>query len=407
MAGTVYRQFRFLRIVFYTLALLVFLSAGTHAASGAEGYTVEKVEVDVTAKNAVKAREKALDEAQVKAYEILAERFLSPEEFKNFKAPDAMTVSTLVQDFEVTNEQLSSTRYKGIFTIRFRPNAVKSYMGAQGRSSFTGEIPKPVLVLPFYQEGTRTMLWTETNPWMNAWRNLPSDKSMMQPTVLPLGDAQDMAQVGDLDGLDYDPVRVQELAARYNADEVAIALLTIESTAAQPRATINLYTNGFEGPRFVQKMSVDAQAGETPDALYTRAAQKLKAALRQNWKANAAYVPPSAQSSPTTPQTAPQSPPPVAYTRPALGPSQSFVASARFASAQDWVRLKNTLDRLYGMQAVMVRGLKPREAILDLRYAGNAATLQAALQTAGIMMRAMPGGTLELYMTPAQPVYRN
>ncbi len=412
MTLAVYKQSSQVRTALYALIAAFFLVFAPICAIAEvdSTYTVEGVEVDVTAKNAVLAREKAMMEAQVKAYEMLAERFMTPEEFKVFKAPDADTVSMLVQDLEVTNEQLSTTRYKGVFTIRFRPNALKSQMASQGKD-ISGGIPKPVMVLPIFEQSGNSVLWMETNPWMRAWRNLPTDRSMMQPTVVPLGDAADIAQIGDREGLQYDPMKVQELANRYNAEDVAILLASsVPTPTSQGRVTINIYSNGFEGPVFVQKVIVDQMAGETDDAVYARAAEKVKLLLRENWKANAAYNPPVTAPDVHT-QSPPVSrplPPPVGHTRPALGASQTYVAQARFASVQDWVRMKSTLDRIYGMQAVMVKGLKPREALLDLRFAGNVTSLQLALQNAGITMRAgYNGGPIELYYgAGAQPIYR-
>ena len=405
MTAKIYNQSALARTVFYALFLVLALCHPARAAVD-PAYTVEEVEVDVTAKNAVLAREKALEEAQVKAYTTLAERFLPPEEFAVFKAPDAQTVSLLVQDFEVTNEQLSTTRYKGTYTIRFRPTAFKSQIGAATGTAIPATLPKPVLVLPMKEESGAVALWSDNNPWMRAWRNLPSDRSMMQPTVLPLGDADDLARLGDNDGLRYDPVKVQDLATKYNADDVAVLLASASATPdGRSQLIVNMYSNGFEGPRFVQKVTFDRLPAETDEALYTRAATRLKFMLRENWKANAAYIPPAAP--PTTPAPAPQGgtapmqvapSAPVPYTRPALGPAQVFAARAIFASAQEWVRMKNTLDKAYGMQSVMIRALKPREAYLELRFAGNAAALQSALQPSGIMMRAgYNGAPIELY----------
>lgn len=420
MAAPIYKQFAYARTAFYLLVLA--LSLGFSGVSRAEtnpAYTVEGVEVDVTAENAVKAREKALDEAQVKAYRMLAERFLSPEEMAAFKDPDPITVSTLVQDFEVVKEQLSTKRYKGTYTIRFRPNAMRASMASKG-VTYSDVPKKPVLVLPFYEEAGSTVLWSDANPWMRAWKMLPQDKSMMQPTVVPLGDSEDIAQVGDADGLDYDTMGVQELASRYNADDVAVVVASTEPTqTVEGRLGINIYTNGFEGPTFVQKIVVDQQPGETPEALYARAAAKVKSVLRGNWKANAAYVqtPAQPQTTTTVTQTTYGHPPvyapqtgaaPIPYTRPVLGPSTVYNAHARFSSVQDWVRIKSTLDRTYGVQAVVIKALKPREALVDIRFAGNVSALQTALQNGGITLRAGNGGApLELYMGPArQPVYR-
>lgn len=423
MAAPVYKQSASIRTAFYVLITALFLLISPVMAAD-PAYTVEGVEVDVTAKNAVMAREEALVEAQVKAYQILAERFLSPEELSRVQAPDANAVFDMVQDFEVTNEQLSATRYKGTYTIRFRPTVFQNKMAAQGKD-VSGGIPKPVLVLPVYESAGATSLWIETNPWMAAWRELPTDRSMMQPTVVPLGDAQDMAYLGDSDGLRYDPMNAQQLASKYGAEDVAILLASTAPTAtAQGQLIVNIYNNGFEGPRFVQKVTFDQLPGETDAALMSRAATRVKFMLRENWKANAAYFPQAAPANPARqplrPSAAPISPygapvvpaqpsVPVPYTRPALGATQTYLASARFSSAQEWVRMKNILDKTYGMQSVMVRGLKPREAVLELRYAGNATALQTSLQNAGIGMRVVQSGgvPMELYFnTPSQPAYR-
>lgn len=406
MARPIYKQSALARTVFYVAVAAFFMvfSPSSRAETN-PAYTVEGVEVDVVAENAVKAREKAVDEAQVKAYKMLAERLLGEEAMKTFVVPDAMAVSTLVQDFEVTKEQLSKKRYKGTYTVRFRPNAMKTSMATKG-ISYSDEPKKPVLVLPFYQVGGQTVLWSDTNPWMEAWRKFSS----VTNAVLPLGDANDMAQVSDTDGLQYDPVQVQDLASRYGADDIAIVLASPEPNSTQGRLVVNIYNNGFEGPQFVQKVEIEQQEGEDEATMFQRAAGKVRAILGDNWKANAAYTPTTTTTVTTTTtygQPQAQQTAPIPYTRTALGPSRQYPARARFTSVQDWVRMKNTLDRLYGMQAVMIKSLKSREALLDIRYAGDATALQIALQNAGIMMRGAPDGTIELYSNAGvTPVYR-
>lgn len=412
MAAFIYKQCICLRTVFCLAFLTVFwaLPAAAQTVENAE-YTVEGVQVDVSAKNAVMAREKALAEAQVKAFEKLAERLLPSDRFATFTPPDADTVSLLVQDFEVTNEQLSATRYKGTFTVRFRPSAVQAQW-AQGNmpqqpaastpAGQTAGIPKPYLVLPFYQTVYGSQLWGEANPWMRAWRHMRTDRSMMQPTVVPVGDAYDMSKVLDTQPLTYDPVRVQELAARYSADDVMVLLAAKEGR----RLNINIYRHAFEGPRFVQKIVVDQLPSETDEALFMRAAMQVKAVLRQQWEnaqRNATLAPPQ-QGRPQQPhyrqqQTIRQQTPPVPYTQRARGPATTYNTHAKFASVQDWVRIKNALDRVPGMQGVVVKTLKSREALLDLRFEGNINQLQAALQKAGILMRATSmNAPVEIYM---------
>ncbi|HYD18878.1 MAG TPA: DUF2066 domain-containing protein [Patescibacteria group bacterium] len=88
---------------------------------------VADVVVDKEAENSVVAREKAIADSRREAFRKLAERNMSPAEFKKFKLPKDTEIATLVQDFEIQDEQMSSTRYVGTFTVRFR-DAVRNYI---------------------------------------------------------------------------------------------------------------------------------------------------------------------------------------------------------------------------------------------------------------------------------------
>ncbi len=88
---------------------------------------VADVVVDKEAENSVIAREKAINDSRIEAFRKLAERNMSPAEFKALKMPKDSDIQMLVQDFEIQDEQMSSTRYVGTFTIRFR-DAVRNYI---------------------------------------------------------------------------------------------------------------------------------------------------------------------------------------------------------------------------------------------------------------------------------------
>jgi hypothetical protein len=98
-------------------------------------YTVSGVRVDATAANAVDARKQAFEQAQQAAFSLLASRFLSQEQMKNFKAPPVEQITPLVDDFEITNEKLSSTRYVGTYTFRFRRGPAQNLINARGQTA--------------------------------------------------------------------------------------------------------------------------------------------------------------------------------------------------------------------------------------------------------------------------------
>ena len=243
--SALYKAFNGGRPVFFALMLAVTLAGGP---AYANSYTVEGVTVDAVAANAVKAREKALAEAQVKAFGQLAAQTLTPEELATYTMPDADTIMALVQDFEITNEQLSTKRYKGTFTVRFRPALAAQYLR-----------PQPVVAQP------------------------------MPDIVMPQQQTQQM------------PVLQQPDPA---------AIYQQQRMAQQPAAPV--------------------------------------------------------------------------YQQPAIAAGQPVMVRARFASVQEWVRLKTVLERnrAFGMRRIVA--LQPREALVELGFNGAPAELQQALVGAGL-----------------------
>ena len=123
---------------------------------------------------------------------------------ESFKAPDVATVSAMVDDYEVTAEKLSSVRYIGTYTISFRPAAVERYLNVQGQS-YTNVVSAPLVILPFYQVSGKNFLWSPYNIWMRAWNRAPASGAPV-PVIVPIGDLEDVSDIGDDDVFGYNPV---------------------------------------------------------------------------------------------------------------------------------------------------------------------------------------------------------
>lgn len=417
-----------MRTVFYslfTMLALIFAGAGTAAHAQDSLYTVENVEVDTTAENAVQAREKALEEAQVKAYRMLAEKFLGAEAMEGFQDPDPLLVATMVQDFEVTNEQLSAVRYKGVFTVRFRPAMMRRYFPesgyAGGAPGMTGQpAADPVLVLPYYQHEQRTVLWDQSNEWLKAWSASEKKASQEQPApapsteegaedkekkaaapaketvIVPIGDILDVTQMPDDKALTYDPQMLKQIKGRYGAQDAAI-LIAVPKKAVNSAdiLEISLYEALPSGPRYIRTIAMASKVGESLKAFYQRAAGDVKTALSGTWKTapnesaaqdnagseavsqGGSGYPPSAEDIVRMPQR--QAP-------------RSYTGRVHFSSVQEWVRVKALMENLPGMKQFTVNGLSPREAQVSLAYQGDAEQMRRALQQAGISMNEAGGG---------------
>ncbi len=387
----IYKHFVRAGIVFCVGLALAFggMIAGVQA-QDTGSFTVEGVQVDVTAKNAVEARTKALDEAQVKAYKMWLETNLGKDKAAAQGDLDPLAVSAMVQDFEVTNEQISAVRYKGTFTVRFRPSSLRHLLpvtetataeesvgvdtseNSGAVTSASAQTPAPVkkgttLVLPFYQSGGRTILWEGNNPFRAAWSRQPLGES--RDFSLPLGDLTDIGQIKDDQALTYDLEKMIRLLARYQADYAAIVMAT-------PNAVNGLDVNIYSAapgtrPRFIRTLQIMPDQTNTPVAvLFDRAVAQVKPIIK-GVSMNSALAPQMASAQPTLDP------------RPS-GPAQNYQARVFFASAQEWVKMKHTLDRLSGMQGVMVKSLTSRSALVDMNFTGDISTLSATLRQAGL-----------------------
>jgi hypothetical protein len=128
--GILYKTFKTFRTVF-CLAFLAIIASPAMAQDTASLYIVQNINVDISAANALKAREQAFEQAQVKAFEELAGRLLEETVFATFKAPPAQTISMMIQDFEVNEEKIASKRYSGTYIFRFRRSTVDKYLSIQ------------------------------------------------------------------------------------------------------------------------------------------------------------------------------------------------------------------------------------------------------------------------------------
>lgn len=380
------------RTVLTLLFLLgFFLPAAAFAQTGNPAYIVQDVKVDTLAESAVKARDKAFGEAQMAAFRKLAERYFTPAEMETFTPPDARTVAGMVQDFEVISEQLSTKRYVGTYTFRFKANAVNHYFGKtpqyteQGASSQRAGL----MILPFFQQGTATALWdARKNPWLASWQK--TDKSGNPALVLPLGDVSDMMDVRDDQAISYNPAGLRRMLSRYNAREAVIVLAKFDQTASPP-LTIEIYRTDRKIPELLKTISVPITGEKVLSDLLDKAVIKTKEVLDGNWKletivedgadpdAEDVAVAPAEEAKPYKPQAG------------------EVRVQARFASISEWLNIRRSLNGIPALTNVKIVALKSNEAAIDLTYA-DWPSLKSGLEAKGLQLSGSGAGDYHLMM---------
>lgn len=393
--------------------------------------TVIDVIVDKTAANAVLARDQAMAEAQRLAFQKLAERNLTPDEYKAFKAPDIKTIAGLVQDFEIKGEQLSSTRYVANFTVRFR-DAVREYVhvtmpgpmmgtveAVQGTdageelaqagederlTSSVADAPvaaigpaKNYLILPYIETmDRRLLLWEDPNPWRQAWQqNMPGPSSNGSTYIVPMGDIPDVS-AGSTDAVWSGDYRaVEKLRQNYRADEVVLAV----ANKSGAYMTIDMYF--FRNSGLLKREVLQPYVGERPPAeafAFARAevmkylqnpasfkgkrtVESISRELTARKDADPGAVPATTIVTSTTTVTTTATTP-----QPVRGGKTEVEAMMSFTSLGAWMDMQKRLSTLTPPVRVDIRSLNKSGAQFTMRYEGDIAALRNALAARGIAL---------------------
>lgn len=355
-------------VCLWLFSAFVALCAGQNAMARSL-FTVEGVEVDVIAENAMVAREQAFEEAQMKAFYRLVER-LAPSESGRWvsEGTDINTVAAMVKDYEVLNEKISDVRYIASYVFRFRSDAVKSFFSGQSLN-YSDLASDPVMILPFYQVNGRYDLWSYDNRWKQAWGRIKSGRSLV-PVVVPVGDIQDVSDMRDDQAMSYDSYRLKALVERYSAKEAVIAvaapdsgLLQSMNSGALPTGSliVSLFRTDTHTPVKVYEFFVTAEAIEARsyDDVFDAAVARVQKLLGDNWKAQ---------------------------TMVNAGQVNRVQLRVPVRDLQDWVQVKATLQSVSAVSGVALDSLAPNRAVVTLSYEGDVNRLQLALQKKSLSM---------------------
>lgn len=355
--------------IFALFMMLVFMPLGV---AWANIFTVDNVAVDVTAGSAAEARTQAFEQAQGKAFGVLADRMLDENDRERFQIPETRIVSTMIQDFEVTNEKLSAIRYVGTYRFRFDEDKVKRFFSGRGLS-FVDVSSAPILILPFFQKPDgSSILWSSQNPWISAWQSMDYQADSVVPLVVPIGDLEDVSDIQDKDVFDYSPRKMERLLSRYGAGEAALVIADpdteLDGLGANDTAkgvlNVHLYRTDQGGPEYTRNLEIAALNGERASDLYARAAREVQKLLRRNWKEKK-------QS----------------YADRVL----TLNVRADFSSLQEWAGINRKLDAVSGLKNYDVRALSPQKADLTLAYQGSVERLRLALDQQDLAFQAPEG----------------
>jgi hypothetical protein len=348
---------RWFSTIIVALAAVLAVGGSARAQGGNNPYIVTDVDVDVTAPDAIQARQLGMAEARRKAAQMLVERSVAPEERARITIPDNARLESMVRGIEFVRERTAPNRYIATLNVIFAPDAVRAWLGAAGAAGATSAprpsetVQRPALIIPLWKDRTGVQPLNDANAWRNAWQALDTKGSAVPVTVIR-GDQLDQnvispeeAYVGNLSAL-------SKINERYHAPMVVVAI--VEGDKAGPLTVSGLRYDAQTGARSDIPAVQVASSSQLGDAV-----RQMHARLDEQWRG-------------------------VAVVRRDSQDSLDVYVPLRGLS--DWVQVRQRLGSVPAVKNVSVRALEADHAELRLDYFGTPDELKQTLAQAGLVL---------------------
>jgi hypothetical protein len=350
------------------LCLALGLMAAPAQADDDTPYTVSKIDVDVTAKNAVAAKAKAMADAQKRGIDTVLRRVV-PFSF-SAKLPDLQPqqVETLVNGMAIRKEQYSTTRYIATLDVIFNEQGVKELLSSLGIPTSEERAPM-ISVLPLVIDGNKVKSVNE--PWRQAWLDLDLTHGLTPANVLQPRPELEAGMVRAV--LAGDAGAFAAVQRDYGSAPLIIA---VGQKVEGGRFVTQLA--GTDGVGRINYGRSDKLSGTAPKAAQD-AASFAYAVLENRWKATRAAPDPVAapvnyeEGGTPPPQAAPQQ----------GEPGRLVTAVVVFAGLKEWQQIRGRLAQVPGLQRLEVNSLSARTASITFDYAGSLGHLQQVLGQSG------------------------
>ncbi|MFC3580730.1 heavy-metal-associated domain-containing protein [Sphingomonas hylomeconis] len=361
-------------------------------------YEVSGVEVDVTGKTAIQAREAGWRLAQRKGWVMLSQRLGGGGGGLSDGTLDAMVSGIVVE-----NEQIGPNRYVARLGVLFNRGRAGSLLGVAGQSLRSS----PMLVLPLQYSGGTGQIFEKRTDWAEAWTRYRTGNSVVD-YVRPAGSGPDslllnLGQIGR-------PGRTwwRTILDQYGALDVLVPVVRLYRQ--WPGGPVIGAFEARHGPdnRLVSKFTLRVNTGDGLPALLDAGVKRIdesyQAALRGgllNTDPGLSYVPPPPPGTvveapvadlPVDPATAAPTAATIAvniqYDTPGVGAVSSGEAALR---------------GIPGVRSAMTSSLAlGGVSVMRVSFDGDPATLQAALEARGWTVQGA-GNTLRIRRAVAPP----
>jgi len=333
--------------------LFALVAPGASAQAQSPVYTVAKVGVNIQARDAVTAKEEAIETGSQRAFRKLLSRLVAFKAHDRLPELSASAIDGMLDGFVVREERFSSTRYIATLDFTFEAGKVRDLLNRVGLPHTDQQSPQLTL-LPVAQGDD------VQNAWRGAWGALDLKHGLAPMDMAP-------EEAGRLPaGMDATPRAVEALQGRLGAPRLVLAAATVDG--AGERLRVALRGEDAVG-RFSFAQSFRVYDGNVQEAA-ARAARIARMALEARWRLTSLK------------------------TQGALdGPAElkSFPLVAEFDSLGAWQDMRATITSISGTQDVEVKSLFAGGAEVVLSFPGGAERFAKAAAARGLTLNESRG----------------
>ena len=350
------------------LSLLILFTPGRGWAVGPVEtglFSVTGVQVDVTDTDAATARTRAIIEAQVKAFYMLAERLGSPEAAQRLQGMDAREIGRMLRSLSIEEERSAPGRYIGRLTVRFLPDKIREVFGQHGIDVVEDQAPAMV-VLPVWKGPTGTVIW-EDNLWRKAWLDLKAEQSLV-PIIVPLGDLEDTSAISPQEAEAGDAVKLESIMMRYEAKAILVAF-----AEPDPQGGIHAVMQGDSPLGRINFDKVYTAEDGTLEGAAAAAAKRFDEVMLEKWRSVRLKVAAETRARAEAEQQTSRA-------------TTSMAVAVPFSGIYQWNGIRARLLATPGVLGVDVSTIAENGAVIQLAFADTIQDLQSALSGSGLRL---------------------
>ena len=353
------------RTALVALGLLVGLGSAGALAKGAPIYTVAKVSVEAEAKDAVEAKQIAINEGQQTALRILLKRLTHPSAHQRLPMLEDAMVERMIDGFSVRRESNSTTRYIATLDFSFEPGSVRSILNQFGLP-YADQQAAPVVLLPVMTEagGIKTGVG---NAWSEALEGVDYEHALAAIRLAPARAEISPGMISNPGS----PEVLQTLRQQYRSDNLILAIAELDAQ----RTKIKLRLIGSDAVGGIYLEQNYRITGQDVSQAAAFAAKVTVGIIEGRWKSTRLASLGTASGE--------------------VGNLETVALSVQFSGLKQWQGMRQRLQQIPGLQGLDVKALNARGAVISVEFAGGAERLAQAVQSQGLAINAQ-GGQLVL-----------